>query len=113
MLIVDDHPGFRAAARELLTHRGYSVVGRPCALKRRSRQRPASSPMRVMLDVHLGDDDGFEVARALERTCPRAAVLLVSSGDYGDCEVLARRAGAVGFVVKSRLATEDLREYWG
>ena len=69
--------------------------------------------MRVMLDVHLGDANGFEVARALERTCPRAAVLLVSSCDYADCDVLARRAGAVGFVVKSRLAIEDLREYWG
>jgi DNA-binding response OmpR family regulator len=67
----------------------------------------------VLLDVHLGDDDGFEVARALERTCPRPAVLLVSNCDYAENEYLVRRSGAIGFLVKSRLAAADLRDYWG
>ena len=113
MLIVDDHPGFRATARRLLTHRGYSVVGEAACADAAIAAAARLQPDAVLLDVHLGDADGFEVARALARTCPRAAVLLVSSCDYPDCEVLARRAGAVGFLVKSQLATEDLVEYWG
>jgi DNA-binding NarL/FixJ family response regulator len=113
VLIVDDHPWFRAAARELLTHRGYSVVGEAACAEAAVAAAARLQPDAVLLDVHLGEDDGFEVAGALERACPRAAVLLVSNCDYADCEVLASRAGAVGFLVKSRLATVDLGEYWG
>jgi DNA-binding NarL/FixJ family response regulator len=113
VLIVDDHPAFRAAARELLTHRGYSVVGESACAETAIAAAARLQPDAVLLDVHLGDDDGLEVARAIQRTCPRAAVLLVSNCDYGDNEFLVRRAGAVGFLVKSRLAAEDLGEYWG
>ena len=70
VLIVDDEPSFRLAARALLERRGYVVVGDAgCAASAvKSVQRLA--PDGVLLDVRLGDDDGFDVARILTRAWP-------------------------------------------
>ena len=81
VLIVDDHPGFRAAARRLLELEGYVVVGEAVdgmtALDAVHELRPEV----VLLDVQLPDIDGFEVAERLSaqrvhagrRRSPRAA----------------------------------------
>ena len=65
VLIVDDHPGFRAAARRLLELEGYVVVGEAAdgmtALDAVHELRPEV----VLLDVQLPDIDGFEVAERL------------------------------------------------
>jgi DNA-binding NarL/FixJ family response regulator len=111
VLIVDDSPGFRLAARELLSRRGYAVVGeaecRASALDAVARLRPDA----VLLDVNLGADSGFDVARALRDESATLTILLVSSVDYA-CDV-PRSAGASGFLPKARLATMDLSAYLG
>src|SRR5918992_1790771 len=65
VLIVDDHPGFRAAARRLLELEGYVVVGEAedgmTALARARELRPEV----MLLDVQLPDMNGFEVAERL------------------------------------------------
>ena len=112
VLIVDDQREFRQLARVLLTRRGYRVVGEAgcglTALEAAARHRPDA----VLLDVRLGDECGFDVARALTESCPGAAVLLVSNADYESCGDLLRTAGASGFLHKARLATADLSAYW-
>src|SRR6266576_2108434 len=65
VLIVDDHPSFRASARRMLEADGYEVVGEAedagAALAAARRLLPEL----VLLDVRLPDTDGFEVARSL------------------------------------------------
>ena len=113
MLIVDDHASFRAAARDLLTQRGFAVVGEAGSAESALTEAARLRPDAILLDVQLGQGgNGFEVARALRRSCPEAAVLLVSSCDYGCAEDLLRNVGAAGFVLKSRLLDEDLGTYW-
>jgi len=112
VLIVDDHPGFREAARGLLQRRGYAVVGEAGCAASAVDAGLQLEPDAILLDIRLGDDSGFEVARALGRACPRAAVLLVSSEDFGGCRDRMRFSGACGFLLKSRLASADLSEYW-
>ena len=67
VLIVDDHPNFRASVRRLLVDAGYEVVGEApdgaSALAAARELRPAI----VLLDVQLPDLDGFEVALRLSR----------------------------------------------
>ena len=67
VLIVDDHPSFRASARRMLEAAGYEVVGEAedgaAALDAAGQLRPDV----VLLDVRLPDIDGFEVARRLAR----------------------------------------------
>ena len=66
ILIVDDHPSFRASARALLEADGYEVVGEAEDGHSAVRAALALLPDIVLLDVQLPDIDGFEVASRLE-----------------------------------------------
>jgi DNA-binding NarL/FixJ family response regulator len=110
VLIVDDQPVFRRAARELLEARGYSVVGEAGCAAAALEGAEQLEPDAVLLDIRLGDESGHEVARALARFDPAPAVLLVSCTDPGDEH--ARTSGARGFLLKGRLAVTDLTRYW-
>jgi DNA-binding NarL/FixJ family response regulator len=110
VVIVDDHPTFRHAARMLLAARGYDVVGEASCAAAALEAVELHAPRGVLLDVHLGDDDGFEVCGLLTRSRPELAVLL-ASGDEQDSELIAR-CGARGFVRKSRLLQIDFGEFW-
>jgi DNA-binding NarL/FixJ family response regulator len=112
VLIVDDHPEFRALARALLTARGFEIVGDAGSAEAALSAAARLQPDGVLLDVQLSGANGFELTRALTKRCPRAAVVLVSARDYGGCADLLRAVGAAGFVLKSRLVSEDLSLYW-
>jgi response regulator NasT len=112
VLIVDDQRAFRKAARGLLERRGYRVVGEACDAAAAVDLGTRLLPDAVLLDVRLGEDDGFAVARALVRVCPGAAVLLVSCDDHPDYAGELEACGARGFVLKSQLAGADLAAYW-
>ena len=69
-------------------------------------------PDAVLLDVCLGKESGFDVARVLTGLRPGLPVLLASSDDrYGD-DTRVRECGACGFVSKSRLVDTDLGTLW-
>jgi len=112
VLIVDDQPVFRRVARELLRVRGYEVVGEvdcaDCVVDAVERLAPDA----VLLDIRLGDESGYAVARALARCDPAPSVLLVSCTDPGDADERARATGACGFLLKGRLAAADLGRFW-
>lgn len=112
VLIVDDQRAFRKAARGLLELRGYMVVGEAGDAAAAMDLGTRLLPDAVLLDVRLGKDDGFAVARALVRACPGAAVLLVSCDDHRHKADEVAASGARGFLLKSRLAVADLGEFW-
>jgi DNA-binding NarL/FixJ family response regulator len=104
VLIVDDHPTFRATAHALLEAEGFEVVGEAedgaSALEAAARLEPDV----VLLDVQLPDIDGFEVAARLAADGSDARVVLVSSRDGSDFGPLVERSGAVGFIPKAELS---------
>ena len=108
VLIVDDHPSFRASARVLLEAEGWEVVGEAAdgatAIARARELRPEL----VLLDVQLPDLDGFVVARALAALNRPPAVVLTSSHDRPDLESLLRQSPVRGFVEKERLSADVL-----
>jgi DNA-binding NarL/FixJ family response regulator len=103
VLIVDDHPSFRASAHALLEAEGFEVVGEAedgaSAVAAAGRLHPDV----VLLDVQLPDTDGFEVARQLTANGSSTCVVLVSSRDGSDFGPLVEASGACGFVSKSEL----------
>jgi DNA-binding NarL/FixJ family response regulator len=110
VLIVDDHPGFRAAARRLLELEGYVVVGEAAdgysALDAARELRPDF----VLLDVQLPDINGFEVAERLSDAENTPAVVLTSSreaSDYGPC---LDRTPACGFLPKAELSAAGIAD---
>jgi DNA-binding NarL/FixJ family response regulator len=112
VLIVDDSPCFRRAARALLERRGYEVVGEAGRADAAVEAVAELAPDAVLLDVVLPDGTGFGVCSAITATRPAPAVLLVSSEDFGVCFGLAEQCGARGFVLKSRLGQCDLSNFW-
>ena len=70
VLIVDDHPAFRAAARRLLELEGYDVVGEAEDGLSAIAAARALRPDFILLDVQLPDLDGFEVASSSPATRP-------------------------------------------
>jgi len=114
VLIVDDHPSFRASARRMLEAGGYSVVGEAADGAEAIAAAGALGPDLVLLDVQLPDLNGFEVAERLAMLgAERPQVVLTSSRDlaeYGD-EVAA--SPVRGFIPKSDLSGEALAELIG
>src|SRR5437763_2445345 len=84
VLIVDDHPSFRASARSLLEEEGYEVVGEAADGAEALRAAALLQPDWVLLDVQLPDIDGFEVARRLAISDHPPQVVLTSSRDGAD-----------------------------
>lgn len=108
VLIVDDHPGFRAAARMLLEAEGYHVVAESAtgndALEAAARLRPAL----VLLDIGLPDLDGIEVAARLTAYAHAPVVVLTSSRDSTDYRPLIESSGARGFIPKAELCGDSI-----
>ena len=108
VLIVDDHEGFRAWARAFLETHGYRVVGEAAdgaeAVNAVGRLRPDV----VLLDIHLPDVDGFEVARRVAEEPGAPAVVLVSSRELIDFGSRVAESGVRGFISKEDLSGETL-----
>jgi DNA-binding NarL/FixJ family response regulator len=104
VLIVDDHPSFRATARAILEADGFDVIGEAedgtSALEAIHRLRPEV----VLLDVQLPDMDGFAVAMTLGANGYMPTVVLTSSRDAADFGPLVSECGARGFVPKAELS---------
>jgi len=68
VLIVDDHPTFRATARMLLEAEGYNVIGEAPDGTTAITETCRLHPDLVLLDVNLPDLDGFQVAEGSRPT---------------------------------------------
>lgn len=85
VLIVDDHPSFRAVARVVLADGGYAVVGEPA--------------------------DALAVAEAPAPNRDAPPVVLTSGRDWPDLEPLIRASAARGFIAKEELSPAALAEF--
>src|SRR5919202_6546803 len=109
VLIVDDHPSFRATARAMLELEGYDVVGEAEDGAGALRAVEELRPDVVLLDVQLPDIDGFEVTHRLQAlNGTRPQVVLTSSRDGSDFGKLFDQSAALGFVTKGELCGDKL-----
>jgi DNA-binding NarL/FixJ family response regulator len=107
VLLVDDNEAMLARAAAVLA-RGCVVVGSvkdgPAALEAAG----ALDPEVVVLDISMPMMTGFEVASRFRDTNSRAALVFLTVHDDQEFVLAARAAGALGYVVKSRLASDLL-----
>lgn len=110
VLIVDDHPSFRASARAILEADGFAVIGEAAdgasGLEALRRLRPDV----VLLDVQLPDMTGFDICVEcgdLDST----SIVLTSSRDAADFGSLIESSNARGFVPKAELSGAALSSF--
>lgn len=110
VLIVDDHPEFRACVLSLLEAEGLEVVGQAADGETAIAAALALRPDLVLLDVRLPDIDGFEVARRLAALDARQQIVLTSSHGCQDFASLVARSPARGFLCKDAISGPALRK---
>ncbi|MGE0067893.1 MAG: response regulator transcription factor [Solirubrobacterales bacterium] len=108
VLIVDDHPSFRASARRMLQASGFAVVGEAADGEAAIAAASELVPDLVLLDVQLPDIDGFEVARRLGTAGGAPAIILTSSRDRADFGEAVAESPARGFIAKAELSGATL-----
>ncbi len=113
VLIVDDAGPFRAAATELLVRRGYGIAGEVACAREALALVRGVAPDAALVDVYLGEDDGFALARTLTDISPGLAVLITSASLHQGFYRRAAESGARGYVPKQELARADLATFWG
>jgi DNA-binding NarL/FixJ family response regulator len=113
VLIVDDHPSFRASARAMLESAGYDVVGEAADGASALAALDELDPGLILLDVQLPDVSGFELCAEICCRDPSPAVILVSSRDLSDYGELVATSAARGFVPKDELSSDAVAALLG
>jgi DNA-binding NarL/FixJ family response regulator len=111
VLVVDDDALFRGTAGDLLRSQGFEVAGEAEDAEAAIGAIAALKPDAVLLDVHLPDGDGVELAKRLGANGTGPRVLLTSSDPSVVSAADLERCGASGFVAKTELAVARLAEY--
>jgi DNA-binding NarL/FixJ family response regulator len=115
-IIVDDNPHFVKAARLLLEREGLNVVGTASTGSEAVDLVRELRPDLVILDIDLGAESGFDVARQLRSPGTKASptnvpdIILVSIHDEEDFADLIRDSVATGFLAKSDLSVRAIRQ---
>jgi two-component system nitrate/nitrite response regulator NarL len=108
ILIVDDHPLFRAGFQTVLQQSRLDAEVLSVASLREalsSLTKDAAIGL-VLLDVHLKGDDGFHALRVIGERFPTTACMLISGDEQEGLAARAIAAGASGFIPKSFTADE-------
>lgn len=112
VLIVDDNPVFLEAARDLLDQEGLRVVGVAATSAEALQQAQDLRPGVVLVDIMLGGESGFELARRLAGHHPDGgpAVILISTYSEADFAGPIAESPATGFLPKRDLSAHAVRQ---
>jgi DNA-binding NarL/FixJ family response regulator len=107
-LIVDDSSLFLDGAADLLRRQGIDVVGVASTGEEAIRLVRKLHPDVALVDVDLGEEDGFELTEQLRGVPRPPKVILVSTHGEEDLAHLIASSPAVGFVAKARLSAKAI-----
>jgi DNA-binding NarL/FixJ family response regulator len=113
VLIVDDQPVFRRAARAVITATpGFEVVGEAESGEDAVEMADALDPGLVLMDINLPGINGIEATRRIVATHPEAVVMLLSTYQAGDLPSDADDCGAAAYVHKEQFGPSVVQELW-
>lgn len=109
-LIVDDNPTFLEEAAARLQRDGLVVVGIASNVREAIDRADELRPDVALVDISLGTESGFDLARRLaEADGRRVSVILISTHAAADFAELIEDAPVAGFVAKSELSGSAIR----
>ena len=114
-VLVDDNEAFLETASLLLEREGLAIVGMASTIAGALRQVRALRPDLVLVDIGLGNESGFDLARLLAQDgqVAGAEVILISTGAEADYRELIDDSPAAGFLAKSELSVRGISRLLG
>jgi DNA-binding NarL/FixJ family response regulator len=111
-LVVDDSRSFLEAARRLLEREGLTIAGVASSSSEALEEARAVRPDVVLVDISLGEESGFDVARRLaeDGRAGGPTVILISTHSEADFADLIAESPAAGFLPKSELSASAIRK---
>jgi DNA-binding NarL/FixJ family response regulator len=114
-LLVDDNAAFLEAASVLLEREGMTVVGVASNSAAALQQAHVLRPDVVIVDIGLGDESGFDLARllAIDSQLHGTDIIMTSVRDQTDYAELIADSPSAGFLPKSQLSAREIRQILG
>jgi len=107
VLIVDDHLLFAQAVEAVLAaERELEVVGRAADGAAAVELAEELSPDIVLMDIAMPVMDGIEAAERIRAAGPGTCVIMLTGSNAGADVDRSRKAGAVAYVTKDRIADD-------
>jgi DNA-binding NarL/FixJ family response regulator len=113
VLVVDDQPPFRDAARAVVARLdGFHVVAEAESGEQAIEIVETVHPQLVLMDINMGGIDGIEATSRITAAHPGTMVVLLSTYELGDLPPSARTSGAAAYVNKDDFGGRILRRLW-
>jgi CheY-like chemotaxis protein len=114
-LIVDDSDAFLETASALLEREGVTVVGGASSTAEALQQARALQPDVILVDIGLGDESGFTLARLLAEDGQSGGgeVILISTAAEADYREMIDDSPVAGFLAKSELSLRGISRILG
>jgi two-component system, NarL family, invasion response regulator UvrY len=113
VLIVDDQPPFRAAARAVLARvPDFELVAEAASGEEAVALSESIRPDLVLMDINMGAMDGIQATRLITEARPDTVVILVSTYAEDDLPPGARTSGAAAYLNKDELSPRAIRRLW-
>lgn len=106
ILLADDHSAFRQNARILLERKGFVVIVEAADGLEAVRLAQQTQPEVALVDLNMPVLSGLEATRQIVESCRATKVITLTVHSDEPYVVSALRAGAHGYIVKSRLADD-------
>jgi DNA-binding NarL/FixJ family response regulator len=113
VLVADDQPPFRKAARAVLgVMTDFELVGEVASGEEAIAAAATLQPDLILMDVHMAGIGGIEATRRIVSERPEATVILVSSYRAEDLAAATVESGALAFLPKDQFDARKLSEVW-
>lgn len=103
-LLVDDNDRFLRSAKDLLERDQIAVVGVAATSAQALQQAAELHPDVVLIDIVLGAELGFNLARALTQTPVPPRMIMISTYPETDSTDMTAASPAIGFLSKTDLS---------
>jgi len=109
ILLVDDFPAIRRGLRIMLeSHAGWIIIGEAEDGEQGLAQAQRFHPDIVVVDISMPRMNGLTLTREIRRLLPDTEVLIVTEHNSREMLDEAQRAGARGYIIKSKIGTHLL-----
>ena len=113
VLIVDDQPPFRVAARAVVRATpGFEIAGEAASGEEAVEKADAIVPGLVLMDINMDGIGGIEATRRITAAHPATRVVLLSTYDADDLPADARTCGAIAYLHKEDFGPDELIRIW-